>query len=92
MGNCGEDTAKKLDISRAQQDEFALGSYKKSQAAGAVSLKQSEVLCFCCVGQFLIIIVIILVKKKKIYHNPKGRIKALSISFPARYVKESFEV
>ncbi|XP_033635725.1 acetyl-CoA acetyltransferase, mitochondrial-like [Asterias rubens] len=43
MGNCGEDTAKKLDISRAQQDEFALGSYKKSQAAGAAGVFQKEI-------------------------------------------------
>jgi len=33
MGNCGEATAKKCNISRAQQDEFALGSYAKSAAA-----------------------------------------------------------
>ena len=36
MGNCGEDTAKKLGISREEQDEFAIGSYQKSQAAGKV--------------------------------------------------------
>lgn len=33
MGNCGENTAKKLGITRQQQDEFAIGSYKKSAAA-----------------------------------------------------------
>ncbi|XP_022100694.1 acetyl-CoA acetyltransferase A, mitochondrial-like [Acanthaster planci] len=43
MGNCGEDTAKKLDISRAEQDEFAISSYKKSQTAGAAGIFQKEI-------------------------------------------------
>ena len=30
MGVCAENTAKKLQITRAQQDEYAIGSYKKS--------------------------------------------------------------
>ncbi|XP_049872499.1 acetyl-CoA acetyltransferase, mitochondrial isoform X3 [Pectinophora gossypiella] len=33
MGNCAENTAKKLDISRKQQDEYAISSYKRSAAA-----------------------------------------------------------
>ncbi|XP_015599897.1 acetyl-CoA acetyltransferase, mitochondrial isoform X2 [Cephus cinctus] len=33
MGNCAENTAKKLGISREQQDEFAINSYKRSAAA-----------------------------------------------------------
>lgn len=33
MGNCAENTAKKLQITREQQDEFAINSYKKSAAA-----------------------------------------------------------
>lgn len=33
MGNCAENTAKKLGISREQQDEFAITSYKRSAAA-----------------------------------------------------------
>lgn len=33
MGNCAENTAKKFKISRAQQDEFAILSYKRSEAA-----------------------------------------------------------
>lgn len=33
MGNCAENTAKKLQITRQQQDEFAISSYKKSAAA-----------------------------------------------------------
>ncbi|XP_075226404.1 acetyl-CoA acetyltransferase 1 isoform X3 [Lycorma delicatula] len=35
MGNCAENTAKKLSITREQQDEFAISSYKKSAAAYA---------------------------------------------------------
>ncbi|EFN85668.1 Acetyl-CoA acetyltransferase, mitochondrial [Harpegnathos saltator] len=33
MGNCAENTAKKLNISRRQQDEYAISSYKRSAAA-----------------------------------------------------------
>ncbi|XP_050674625.1 acetyl-CoA acetyltransferase, mitochondrial-like isoform X1 [Leptidea sinapis] len=33
MGNCAENTAKKLDITREQQDEYAMNSYKRSAAA-----------------------------------------------------------
>ncbi|RWS30479.1 Acetyl-CoA acetyltransferase-like protein [Leptotrombidium deliense] len=33
MGNCGENTAKKLGISREEQDQYAISSYKKSQEA-----------------------------------------------------------
>lgn len=35
MGNCGENTAKKLGISRAEQDEYAKLSYKRSAEAAA---------------------------------------------------------
>lgn len=35
MGNCGENTAKKMGISREQQDEYGLNSYKRSAAAYA---------------------------------------------------------
>lgn len=40
MGNCAENTAKKLSISREQQDEYAINSYKRSADAytsGAIS-------------------------------------------------------
>ncbi|CAG2061502.1 unnamed protein product [Timema podura] len=40
MGNCAENTAKKLGISREQQDQYAINSYKKSAEAylsGAIS-------------------------------------------------------
>ncbi|XP_076245583.1 acetyl-CoA acetyltransferase 1 [Calliopsis andreniformis] len=33
MGNCAENTAKKLDISRNEQDDYAIKSYKRSAAA-----------------------------------------------------------
>lgn len=33
MGNCAENTAKKYDISREEQDEFAILSYKRAQEA-----------------------------------------------------------
>jgi len=33
MGNCAENTAKKLEISRQQQDEYAMNSYKRSAKA-----------------------------------------------------------
>lgn len=33
MGNCAENTAKKLNITRQQQDEYAINSYKRSAAA-----------------------------------------------------------
>merc|ERR1711862_30820 len=35
MGNCGENTAKKLGISRAEQDEYGISSYKRAAAAYA---------------------------------------------------------
>merc|ERR1712130_229773 len=33
MGNCGENTAKKLGISREEQDEYGMNSYKRAKAA-----------------------------------------------------------
>lgn len=33
MGNCAENTAKKMSISRKDQDDFAISSYKRSEAA-----------------------------------------------------------
>lgn len=40
MGVCGENTAKKLNITREEQDAFAINSYKKTAAAAA---KMTEV-------------------------------------------------
>lgn len=43
MGNCAENTAKKLGINRAQQDEYAIGSYKKTAAAAKNGLLAKEI-------------------------------------------------
>jgi len=43
MGNCGENTAKKLEITREQQDEYAISSYQKSAAAWASGLLKNEI-------------------------------------------------
>lgn len=43
MGNCGENTAKKLGITREQQDEYAISSYKKSAAAWASGVFKDEI-------------------------------------------------
>lgn len=38
MGICGEKTSKELGITREQQDEYAISSYKKAAAAWKVSI------------------------------------------------------
>jgi len=43
MGNCAENTAKKHKISREEQDEFAILSYKRAQKAWAQGLFEEEV-------------------------------------------------
>lgn len=43
MGNCGEDTAEKFKISREEQDQFAISSYKKSAAAVSAGRMQEEI-------------------------------------------------
>jgi len=43
MGNCAENTAKKYNISREEQDEFAILSYKRAQEAWAKGLFEEEV-------------------------------------------------
>ncbi|XP_071838006.1 acetyl-CoA acetyltransferase, mitochondrial-like [Apostichopus japonicus] len=43
MGSCGEDCAKKHSISREEQDQFAVSSYKKSQAAGEAGVFAKEI-------------------------------------------------
>jgi acetyl-CoA C-acetyltransferase len=42
MGNCGEATAKKAGITRQEQDEFAISSYKKSETAWKVNIQHFE--------------------------------------------------
>lgn len=44
MGNCGENTAKKLSISREQQDEYAIQSYKKATEASSKGLIRAEII------------------------------------------------
>lgn len=43
MGVCGENTAKKLGISRKEQDEFAINSYKKTTNAVESGIFQQEI-------------------------------------------------
>lgn len=43
MGNCAENTAKKYNISRAAQDEYAINSYKRSADAWKAGLFANEV-------------------------------------------------
>jgi len=43
MGNCGENTAKKLGISRQEQDDYGMNSYRRSAAAYSDGKIQSEI-------------------------------------------------
>ncbi|KAF2138068.1 uncharacterized protein K452DRAFT_234861 [Aplosporella prunicola CBS 121167] len=43
MGNCAENTAKKYEISREEQDEFAILSYKRAQEAWAAGQFKDEI-------------------------------------------------
>lgn len=43
MGNCAENTAKKLNITRQQQDDYAISSYKRSAAAWAAGVFDAEI-------------------------------------------------
>lgn len=43
MGNCAENTAKKYEISREEQDEYAIETYKRAQAAWKNGLFQEEI-------------------------------------------------
>ncbi|XP_076635905.1 acetyl-CoA acetyltransferase 1 isoform X2 [Colletes latitarsis] len=42
MGNCAENTAKKLNITREEQDEYAINSYKRSAEAYVNKVFQDE--------------------------------------------------
>ncbi|MCL4130459.1 UNVERIFIED_CONTAM: hypothetical protein GTU68_053677 [Idotea baltica] len=44
MGNCGENTAKKLNITREQQDDYALSSYKRSADAWKSGILRDEII------------------------------------------------
>lgn len=43
MGNCAEHTAKELNITREQQDDYCLSSYERAQAAWAEGLFSEEI-------------------------------------------------
>ncbi|XP_002734348.1 acetyl-CoA acetyltransferase, mitochondrial-like [Saccoglossus kowalevskii] len=43
MGNCAENTAKKLEIGREAQDQYAIQSYKNSQRAAADGILKKEI-------------------------------------------------
>lgn len=43
MGNCAENTAKKFHITRQDQDDYAVSSYKRSAAAWAAGVFDAEV-------------------------------------------------
>lgn len=43
MGNCAENTAKKMGISRQDQDEFAINSYKRSAKAWSDKVFEAEI-------------------------------------------------
>jgi acetyl-CoA C-acetyltransferase len=43
MGNCAENTAKKYEISREEQDEFAILTYKRAQEAWKAGLFKDEI-------------------------------------------------
>ena len=43
MGNCGENTAKNLGITREEQDQYGIESYKRSAAAYSNNLIQPEI-------------------------------------------------
>lgn len=43
MGNCADNTAKEMNITREQQDEYAIQSYKRSAAAWEAGLFKDEI-------------------------------------------------
>uniref|UniRef100_A0A1B0CZ61 Uncharacterized protein n=1 Tax=Phlebotomus papatasi TaxID=29031 RepID=A0A1B0CZ61_PHLPP len=43
MGNCAENTAKKMGITRQDQDDYAINSYKRSAAAWSGKLLDAEI-------------------------------------------------
>ena len=51
MGNCAENTAKKYEISREEQDEFAILSYKRAQEAWKNGLFAEEIVTVTVKGK-----------------------------------------
>ena len=67
MGNCGENTAKKLGISRQEQDDYGMNSYRRSAEAYSNGKIQSEI------GKYLTIYL-------KSYRRPNKFLHSSSIS------------
>ena len=44
MGNCADNTAREMDISREMQDEYAINSYKRTEKATAAGLFRNEII------------------------------------------------
>ena len=44
MGNCADNTAREMNISREEQDEYAINSYKRSAAATAAGKFKNEII------------------------------------------------
>ena len=44
MGNCADNTAKKMNISREEQDDYAINSYKRAAAATEAGKFKSEII------------------------------------------------
>jgi acetyl-CoA C-acetyltransferase len=51
MGNCAENTAKELKITREQQDEYAIQSYKRSAAAWEQGMFKDEIVSVELLGR-----------------------------------------
>ena len=61
MGICGEDTAKKFQISRQEQDEYAISSYTRSAKAVEDGRFNDEIIPVTIPGKFLSPMISILV-------------------------------
>ena len=44
MGNCADNTAREMNISREMQDEYAINSYKRTEKATAAGLFRNEII------------------------------------------------
>jgi acetyl-CoA acetyltransferase len=79
MGSCAENTAKKLNITRDEQDEFAINSYKRSAQAYRdgvftdelvpVSVKQKKGKPYCSVGVVRVVVLLWAEHMSKLWRN-----------------------
>lgn len=51
MGNCAEECTKKFNMTRAEQDEFAIESFKRAQAAQAAGVFKDEIVAVKVAGR-----------------------------------------